>query len=421
MPALRFAAATADLETRRRVVLIMERIEDRLVIDELLMATPVSFAFRDTPVDDALRVIEKQTGLQGGTARGGKPSVHCDTGLKPFWRAWREFCKSANLQETDYAKAPAKLRRLHEADLKSISAAQSIAEMDLRPRFGANISFAGAPSPDLYSVDDLRSVRVRVRWHELNRMLDDKIPHAVFAVEIRAEPRLEIVKLPRVEILKVVNEKGEPRPVKSPRLIPETSRAEDALFLSAYAGEIQFGGLLQLKAIPWEGPPASVKEVHGRVHLDILTRPRLMEIPDVAKSIGKVAKSFQGITMRVLEADQDEEGEIQLRVHLDNLGSLAPVTPEEGIVRVRPGVIAVRGEIDVALERLELYNSAGRKCQLLRARYERAGKGKGYEAELTFATSAEKAKALTLVMTKAARSVPVEMPFVVRDVKWAEK
>src|ERR1017187_8778810 len=99
-----------------------------------------------------------------------------------------------------------------------------------------------------------------------------------------------------------------------------------------------------------------------------MARPRMMEIANIAKSIGKEVKGFQGVTVKILEVDRDEEGEIQLRVNFNHLSSLAPLTQEEQIVRVRPGVLAVRGEMDVAMERLELLNSAGRKCQLLRAR-----------------------------------------------------
>ena len=56
--------------------------------------------------------------------------------------------------------------------------------------------------------DDGRSVRVRVKWHDVDRTLDAKVAHAVFAVEVRAEPRLEIMKAPRVEITKIVDAMG---------------------------------------------------------------------------------------------------------------------------------------------------------------------------------------------------------------------
>jgi hypothetical protein len=416
LPALQHAAATADLETKRRAVLIMERIEERLISEELIVASPLQLRFKDVLLDDALREVEGQTGLALGRARVLKRIDACDTGLLPFWQAWRKFTDTTGLAEASLAVA--NLRRLSEDDLRSLSRTLDMMERNARSRFVPQLGFANEPVKVRYSLDDSRSVRVRVKWHELDRALDAKTAHAIFAVEVRAEPRLEIVKPPWIEITKIVDARNMARPVKLAKLYPEAARTDATLDYAAFAGEIQHGGLLQLKPVAWEGPPEMLKEIHGRVRLEVMARPKLMEIADVAKSIGKEAKSFQGVTMKVLEADRDEEGEILLRVNLNNLASLAPLTPEEQIVRVRPGVVAVRGEIDVALERLELYNSAGRKCQLLRARYEHMGKGKGYDVELTFATSADKTDAVTLAMTKGARAIHVEMPFLVRDVKW---
>jgi hypothetical protein len=421
MPALRHAAATADLETKRRAVLIMERIEDRLLIDELTAATPLRLQFKDVLVEDALREVESRTGLSLGSVGGMKRIAQCDTGELPHWQAWRKFCDAAGIQEADTTRAAAKLRRLRDEDLRAVARTLDSMELGLRSRFAPLLNFAKAPSADPFSYDDGRSIRVRVKWHSLDNTIDEKKPHAVFAVEVRTEPRLEILKPLRVEVTKLVDAMGVSRAVEPAKLYEEPGRTEDALFLAAYSGEVQYGGLLHLKPVAWKGPPMTLKELHGKVRFEVTARPRLMELTNVAKSVGKEIKSFQGVTLKVLEFDRDDEGEIQLKVNLNNLASLAPMTPEEQIVRVRPGVIAVRGEIDVALERLELLNSAGRKCQLLRARYEQAGKGKGYDAELTFATSSDKTNALTLVMTKGPRSIAVELPFLVRDVVWGEK
>jgi hypothetical protein len=100
---------------------------------------------------------------------------------------------------------------------------------------------------------------------------------------------------------------------------------------------------------------------------------------------------------------------------------LTPQTQEQKIVRVRPGVVAERGVMDVAIERLNLVDSSGRRCTLVKSRYEQTAKGKGYEAELSFAVPGNKSDQMTLVMTKAARTVPLDMPFQVHDVVWPQK
>ena len=417
LPALRDALLTADLETKRRAILIMERIEDRLLIEELTTASSVRWQFQDLAIDDALREIEKQSGLRCGNVVGKRRIGTFDSGVLPYWLAWRSFCTAGELQENDFARSSTRLKRLIE--LKLMDVALTPAERDIRRPFASPpVNFATAPSRDGYAVDVRHSVRVRLKWHALDDVLDLKTPHAVFAVEVRAEPRLEIMIGPRAEITKIVDDQAQSRTVRTTKLYPDASRQADASFLAAYTGEIQYGGLLQFKAIPWQGAPCSLKEVHGHIRMEVMVRPRMMEIPILAKNIAKEVLGLQGVTMKILEMEASDDGELLLRVGLDNLDSLLPETPEQQIVRVRPGMVAVRGAIDVAMERLELIDGTGRKCQPIRARYERAMKSKGYEAELVFAATTTKIDGLTLVMRKAPRIVPLEIPFLVRDVVW---
>ena len=115
-------------------------------------------------------------------------------------------------------------------------------------------------------------------------------------------------------------------------------------------------------------------------------------------------------------------GSVNLVLQLDHLESLKPQTPAEAVVRIRPGVIGLRGPIDIAIERLSLVDSVGRKYPLVNQRYWRAEGGTGYEANLTYGLPDGVARAeFTLVMTKAPRTIAVDMPFVVRDVAWLEK
>src|SRR4051794_1111645 len=67
MPALRDALMTADLETKRRAILVLEKIEDRLIIEDLTTASSVHWQLPDLAIDDALREMEKKTGLHCGT------------------------------------------------------------------------------------------------------------------------------------------------------------------------------------------------------------------------------------------------------------------------------------------------------------------------------------------------------------------
>src|SRR5262245_26969266 len=66
LPALRAAYASADLETRRRSVVVMERIEDVMICERIVKATPVHLRFDDMPLGDAVRDIEKRMQLRLG-------------------------------------------------------------------------------------------------------------------------------------------------------------------------------------------------------------------------------------------------------------------------------------------------------------------------------------------------------------------
>ena len=422
LAALREAMNHADLETKRRAILVMERIEDRLIQEELTDATPVRFRFENMPVDEALREVEKRIGLRCGNAFGKGRISKIDTGVLPYWQAWRKFCSAAQLSESDYALSAAKLKRMRENDVQQLFGMLNRERIEINSIYTApRLEFAAAPPFDPYAVDDRHSVRVRLKWHSMDWPADETMSYGVFAIEVRAEPRLEeITTIPRVEITKIVDDQGITRILQSAKLFPATPRPADAGFLAAYVGEIQYGGLLQLKSVAWPRPSSSLKEVHGHIRMEVAVRPRMMEVPRVLTAVGKVIRGYQGITLKILEAETTEEGDIHLCLHLDHLDSLAPQTPEQQIVRIRPGVIAVRGVMDVAMERLELLDHAGRKCRSIKARYEQVQAGKGYEAHLVFAAPETKEDHLTLVMTKASRTVPLEMPFLVRDVVWAQ-
>jgi hypothetical protein len=422
LAALRDAMTHGDLETKRRAILVMERIEDRLMQEELTAATPLRLRLQGMTIQDALREVEKQTGLRLGNVARKERIAHLDTGVLPYWQAWRRFCAAAELEENDFACSAAALKRMSEDDVSQLMTMLSRNGISRSYPFGnTRVEFAATPPFGSYAIDDRHSVRVRLKWQSMDRSTAEKMPHAIFAVDVRAEPRLEIVTIPRVEITKIVDDQGRARTVRSAKMFFDTPWTDDATFLAAYAGEIQYGGLLHIKAIPWPGRPCSLKEVHGHVRMEVKVRPHMIEIPAVFKAIGQEARGYSGITLKVLEAEMTDEGDIHLRLHLENLDSLTPQTPAEQVVRVRPGVIAVRGAMDVAMGRLELLDRAGRKCRPIKTGYEQASRGKGYEADLFFAHSGTKSDELTLVMTKTWRTVPLEIPFLVRDVIWAQE
>jgi hypothetical protein len=416
LPALGNAAEHADLETRRRVVIVMERIEDKLAAEWVLTATPIALRFKSKFIRVALSDAIEQMGLDAGGWKGEDYLVSIDTGPVPYWRAWKQFRTAAELKEFDWAVSAAKLRRM-EGDAANMRFIKMNAERDtligraLRIEIPP-ITFSAGPAA--YAEDDRSSVRVRVKWHGLEKSPGSTESKAIFAVEVRPEPRLEIVSVPRVEIMKIADAEGKMCPVQAVQWFEPQADPRDALLLSIFSGEIQFGGLLHQKAIAWQGPARPLKELHGRVRLEALVRTTLLEIPDVLKAQGKEVRGLNGITLKVLEADTGEDGRLHIRLRLANLESLAPQTDEEKIVRVRPGLVAVRGAMDVAMERLRMRDAKGWLYQA-NTEYKEVEKGI-YEASVHFSPRPGNLRNIGLVLTKAAKTVTIDTPFQVRDV-----
>ena len=77
-------------------------------------------------------------------------------------------------------------------------------------------------------MDDRHSVRVRARWSMTNHKIDKTTPHAVFAFELRGEPRLEFAGTPRIELTKIVDEQGKEKAVQAANILPEKISPADA-------------------------------------------------------------------------------------------------------------------------------------------------------------------------------------------------
>jgi hypothetical protein len=413
LPALRVSMASADLETRRRAVVVMERIEDRAIQREIVQASPLHLRFVDEPLDQALLAVQKQTNLFLGFAER-KSRLTVDTGVLPYWQAWGAFCKAAHLEEYDRMSSGMKLKRVRPSEVEELKAMVQSRELHYRATYQMpTIEFASEAASAGYAVDDRHSVRVRLRWESVDRLEKEKAPHAVFALEVRPEPRLALAALPRAEITKIVDAEGREHTVKAAPIFPVAFSADEEVYLAAFVGEIQYNGLLQRKSIPWPEPVRALKEVHGRVRLEVNARPPLMEISNVMKAVGTEQRLAQGPIVKIVKVDR-EETHVHLRLHVENAESLTPKGADPKVIRVRPGVAAVMGPMDVVMQRLEVRDARGWKCKELEATYQAANEGGGYLAYLI--VEAPQAGELTLLLTKDARRVAVDVPFVVRNV-----
>jgi hypothetical protein len=419
LPLLTKAMASADLETRKRAAIIIERIEARVVVDALLQPSRLRLRFRDLPLSEALAIVNK-IGPRCAAAEGLRRIVNVDTAEQPYWQAWRDFCRGTGLGESDYTRSAATLKDANHASLEHLTKLLAERDQDVGHGFSVPpLSLIDRPAQETFAADERHSVRVRVKWLAVEPAAADAAPRAIFAVEMRPEPRLDIVAMPKVDITKIVDDKGRERRVTADRLLPEAlAHTEHANFLSAYLGETQFGGLLHLRAIPWAYPSRHLRELHGQVNMQIAVRPDMIVVNDVFNAVGQEWRGKQGITLKILKAVKKADGTIQLRVFLDRLESLPT-----SIVRVRPGFVAIRDPVSVAVDRLRLVDPRGSSQGLERLSVEirTAEKMKGHVVEIVFAGGAKQSALRSLMMADEQRIVSVQMPFVVRSLTMAGK
>src|ERR1043165_1832087 len=254
LPALHKAMKHPDQEIRQRSSALIGRIEERMLLDELRAPTMTRFQFHNTPLYEALREIEKQTGLPCGTARRHGRPITVDTGIVPFWQAWDRFCQAAKLEEVDHSRS---LAQLHPGDLGVLR--ELLERWDL-PRYRDSFlfdpprfDFATDHKPSRFAVDDRRKIRVRARGVAVQPLFGDKNLHATFAFELRPQPSLQLIGMPRVEILKMLDSQCETLPVLHVTILPAFLRTSTRVdFLNAYLGEVQCGGLWHQHAVDWQ-------------------------------------------------------------------------------------------------------------------------------------------------------------------------
>jgi hypothetical protein len=103
LEALRKAARSSDIETRRRAEALVKKIGKEVASREVLQAKQVHLRFKDTPLSEAVAELAKQSGydvaLDDPNSKLKERTVTLDTGEVPFWKAVDLLCRAAGLVE----------------------------------------------------------------------------------------------------------------------------------------------------------------------------------------------------------------------------------------------------------------------------------------------------------------------------------
>ncbi|MGF1578292.1 MAG: hypothetical protein ACFCD0_02890 [Gemmataceae bacterium] len=108
---LKQATKSEDMQTRQVANQLIEKIEQSLATDKLLAPTMVRVVCQDTPVNEAIAQLAKQSGykiaLQGNPKDLASRKITLDTGKTTFWKAFDQICQAGGLVEVDPKQGPA--------------------------------------------------------------------------------------------------------------------------------------------------------------------------------------------------------------------------------------------------------------------------------------------------------------------------
>lgn len=400
LPALRAARTHPEAEVRRRARALIQRIEERETEAELLRPSRVRLHFTKTPLGEALRKVEAQTGLRlraPSSEELRKRVIDVDTGNVPVWEALDRFCCAAGLAE-----------KLLAFDAKGQATEQlPSGEIALVDRSDGQESAA----------DLGRSLRVRLYTPLPSARERRDAP--ICAVEVVPEPRLDLLEVREVRFTSILDAEGRPwraagvtaRDVRLLGLQDQFLRDRLGRYRSPRHGVVCPVSLPELEP----DPGARFREIRGQFRARFRVPEPLVAVERVLASNGTSHTGPSGVALTVLASAQDDAGELRLRVRVERLDTLPEPEPHERVVRLRPGVVAVRGPADVALDRLELRDGGGRLVRRTGATYRQEPGSTTAIFELTYQPQSGQTMASRLTLTNP-RVVTLTVPFVVRDV-----
>jgi hypothetical protein len=429
LPRLRAALQSGDAETRRRARLLVQQLERRAEADRLLRPTRVRLAYRDTPLLQAVADLSRRIGipvlLDGSRAKYLDRHITLETGDVCLWEALDQFCLKAELvhplvttgawMDERFSYNPDERAAYPHGDYRASSRQENILTLKDGPAQELPIHVVGA-------------LRLRALPHGLLVARTARTAEVVVGLELTLERRLRLRNVVALRIEKAVDDHGQvlAQPVTTiagARSLEESAPEEVAIPWDG-ASELPIESRSSAAAIAirlHKGGKASerLRELRGTVALQVQRAPEaLVTVDDVLKATGRPVEGPDGQSVRLVEADQAEDGRVSLRVE---------VTPARDlIVRGVPARLIHQLEHQrgrgmpvpppVRPDQLTLLDTHGRAfTQASSSSPAVNGTGTAWGFTLEYRPAPNQGSPARLVYT-GPRTFTIEVPFVLRDV-----
>lgn len=398
LPALAEALKSADLETSRRARQVQQRIEDKLAAATVMTPKLHPLKLVNVRVAEAIAQLEMRTGLEirldpAVPKEVREKLITLELGAQSTWALVHALTQRSGLTES--TRTPFALKPFHET-LGSWSPARQAYIGGEPLRLGAG----AAPSVPWCESGPLRFRLLPPRHGEEGQ--------ASHYLEIRCAPPHQLQTVEAFRIVEATDVAGKAAAVptlllgagQAPREI-EWLRSKDGLALPC----------LILPLDRPAGSKAAYQRLRGHVTARFLCRSTALATPDLKRSLGKTLTHVGGASLKIVELEQTDDGDLYVRLSLRDFEPLVQDHPGPKVVR-RPGFVALRGPADFALDSIELHDALG-PLPRLSAQHQLLA-DKSLDVQLTFQAPARLDQPLLLSFASY-RAVSVDVPFVLSD------
>jgi hypothetical protein len=428
---LRQALAGGDAEIRRRARLLIQTIERRLEAARLLTPTRVRLVYREVPVGEAVADVARKTGLpvrfEGDRFRLARHRVTLDTGETDLWEALAQFCHHASLAErpADFSGLPDTWYREDPWDRRILALRETFGEVPESPLVLKEAT--AGPLPTCLA----GAVRVRVLPPNVRPASQPIVEgEALFGLEVRLEPRLQLQGVHALRIDRAVDDEGQTLKQPATALAGTGAVAggagSEVLIiwdgLTPLPPEFPVGaGLAPVRLRLGERHARHLRELRGTLCLRVQPAPeQLVTVDPILQAAGRTVQGGDGSALKVSEVRREDDGRVKLAVEV----MPAPRDVMLGGVPARillttrgaRGAQGIPVPPPVGIEQLALLDEQGRKVPLEGSTGPTVnGSGKAWEFSLVFRLGPEAGEPSRLVYT-GRRSIALEVPFTLKDV-----
>jgi hypothetical protein len=417
LPLLRAALKTAEPEQRHRAAVLIQRIEERLEVEQLLAPKKVRLSYNNVPVLDALDDFAAKAcvtiEVEGDHAGPRGRLLSLDTGEVTFWEALDQFCAKAGLRERPLSPlVPLEpLPRIVLEDAKPLRLpAAYLGGVRLRALLpppgepGQEITVCYPPIETPVAVGFLLEVRSepRIPWQgirsvRITRALDEHDQELAPTLPLRPESAVEPQEGDHARPRIWNGQTGKPLP-------PTTEMAQ---------------AVVRLK--PGKQPARSLKEIKGTLTVELIGQRQVLAIENLLQAAGKVFKTKDGTTLKLLEVAENDQ----------SLGVLCQVCSGPDAVKAGAGVRVFKDAngvlniIHAPASRSDPFALAANQGEAIHPSrcettlVENGMRGLEVQYRLHFARPNMAATGLRLIYS-VPRPVMADVPFVLRDVPLAD-